>query len=58
MREPTGTWKKLGEYMKQVYPIGPADFSWNMEPDVDASAAEYDLLTEDGMYQLWDDLRG
>ena len=56
VRVPNARWKKLGEFMKQVYPIAPAGFQWTLGQELDASDDEYDLETEEGQRHLWDAL--
>ncbi len=56
VRAPVGKWKKLGEFMKQVYPIAPANFRWVNGQDLDLSADEYNLKTEEGQLATWEAL--
>ena len=56
VRVPNERWKKLGDFMKQVYPISPEDYKWIIGQDLDASGDEYNLKTDDGMRKLWEAL--
>ena len=56
VRAPVGKWKKLGEFMKQVYPIASANFRWVIGQDLDLSADPYNLKTEDGQLAVWEAL--
>lgn len=42
-------WKKMGDFMKTVYPVADKNFSWTVRPTVfDASADKYDLWKSEG----------
>ena len=56
VRAPVGKWKKLGEFMKQVYPIASANFRWVIGQDLDLSANVYNLKSEEGQLAVWEAL--
>lgn len=48
-------WKKMGDFMKTVYPVADKNFSWTVRPTVfDASSDQFDLWKSegDGVYNL------
>ncbi len=54
VRVTTGSWRRMGEFLRQVYPMSADRFTWTMGDEVDASGAEYNLTTEAGQTQLFD----
>jgi hypothetical protein len=50
----TGRWKQAGDFMKQTYPVAPANYNWQNGNELDASG--YDINTDEGRAQLWQDL--
>lgn len=54
IQSPSGIWKQGGDFMKQTYPVAPANFNWQNGNELDASA--YSITTDEGRAQLWQDL--
>ncbi|MDE3089869.1 MAG: hypothetical protein KGJ80_10865 [Chloroflexota bacterium] len=53
VRVPNDRWKKQGEYMRQVFPIGPDSYKWIIGQDLDLSDDKYNLKTDEGMREVW-----
>ena len=51
-----GAWKTAGDFMKQIYPVNSANFTYRLGTPLDASDSKYDLLTDEGMTELWNAL--
>ncbi|MBI5034080.1 MAG: hypothetical protein HZB51_26465 [Chloroflexi bacterium] len=52
-RSPEGKWKQQGDFMKQVFPISPANYKWVIGQDLDLSADNFNLKTNEGMVAVW-----
>jgi len=53
VRAVTGAYKTLGDFTRQVYPTPPEGFDWVLGPELDVSADQYNLETEDGRFAVW-----
>lgn len=53
---PDDKWKKGGRFTRDVYPVGVAGFRYELRPELDLSAPEYDLTTENGRRAVWEAL--
>ncbi|HXI14457.1 MAG TPA: hypothetical protein VNM92_17705 [Thermoanaerobaculia bacterium] len=50
-------WKTFGDYIRNVFPIAPDKFDWQVrENELDATDDEYDLHTSDGQRKVWEAL--
>lgn len=47
IRSTTERWRTLGEFARQVYPVAPDNFTWDLGAEVDASAEQYNLTNAD-----------
>jgi uncharacterized protein YkwD len=53
-----GEWKTGGKFTQTVYPLKNGGLIWELAPELDLSASKYDLTTDDGMYEVWNALKG
>jgi hypothetical protein len=51
-------WKTMHTYTTKVYPIAEDHFIWETREEFDASDDRYNLETDAGQRQLWEDLTG
>ncbi|HEV8433176.1 MAG TPA: hypothetical protein VGR95_07175, partial [Thermoanaerobaculia bacterium] len=49
-------WKTFSEYIRATYPVAADKVIWATREPFDASDRRFDLETEDGQEQLWDEL--
>jgi len=52
-----GDWKTAGKFTQIVYPLKNGGLVWELAPELDLSGDEYDLTTDDGMYEVWEALK-
>lgn len=53
---PDDKWKTMYKFTSSVYPVAPDRVKWEIRPEFDASADKYNLETDSGQRQLWEDL--
>jgi hypothetical protein len=49
-------WKTFSDYIRQTYPVAADKVIWATREPFDAGDRRFDLETEDGQEQLWDEL--
>lgn len=49
-------WKTMYKFTSSVYPVAADRIKWEIRPEFDASADKYNLETDSGQRQLWEDL--
>ncbi len=50
---PNDKWKQMWEYTARVYPVAKQNFKWVVRDEFDASAAKFNLETDNGQRELW-----
>lgn len=51
VRSPDEKWKRAGEFMRSVWPVADAAFSWSLREEIDLTA--HDITTDDGQRAVW-----
>lgn len=52
-----GLYKTARTFLEQTYPVAEKNINWVVGKEIDLSSAEYDLITDDGQYAVWDAAR-
>ncbi len=53
VRSPTGTWRTMGDFTRNVYPLAPDSFNWTLGAEVIASDDKYNLTTDTGQAEMF-----